>query len=238
MKAIAYTRVSTSEQANNGQSLDHQREALQRYCDYRGLELGRIVVDAGVSTGAPLAKRPGGADLMQSLASGEASCVVALKLDRLFRNTAECLRTIEQWEREGIALHLLDLGGQAIDTRSSFGRFMVTVMAALAELERNKTRERNREVSKHLRDTNRRHTSRRYGYDVGPGNTWVPNKRQQEAIALMVKRREQGVSLSGIASELRALKVPPPMRRMKGKLTGAKWHCKTIDRIIKAQEQE
>ena len=67
-----------------------------------------------------------------------------LKLDRMFRNAGDCLTTIEQWERSGIALHVVDLGGNAIDTTSAAGRFMLVVLAGAAEMERNLTRERTR----------------------------------------------------------------------------------------------
>ena len=45
-------------------------------------------------------------------------------------------------ERKGIALHVIDLGGNAIDTTSAAGRFMLVVLAGAAEMERNLTRER------------------------------------------------------------------------------------------------
>lgn len=41
--------------------------------------------------------------------------VIALKLDRLFRNAADALTLTRQWDKTGIALHLVDVGGQAIN---------------------------------------------------------------------------------------------------------------------------
>ena len=67
-----------------------------------------------------------------------------MKLDRGFRNAGDCLATVERWERSGIALHVVDLGGNAIDTTSAAGRFMLVVLAGAAEMERNLTRERTR----------------------------------------------------------------------------------------------
>ena len=69
MKAIAYIRVSTQEQATEGVSLDAQRAKLNAYAAFRGLDLD-IIVDAGVSAAKPLAKRPGGARLLAAVKSG------------------------------------------------------------------------------------------------------------------------------------------------------------------------
>ncbi|MCH9003026.1 MAG: recombinase family protein, partial [Planctomycetes bacterium] len=81
---------------------------------------------------------------MDALRQRRADSVVMLKLDRGFRNAGDCLTTVEQWERKGIALHVADLGGNAIDTTSAAGRFMLVVLAGAAEMERNLTRERTR----------------------------------------------------------------------------------------------
>ena len=59
---------------------------------------------------------------------------VQTKLDRLFRNCQDCLQVTALWDRLGISLHLIDLGGQAIDTSSAMGRFFLTVMGGAAEI--------------------------------------------------------------------------------------------------------
>ncbi len=107
----------------------------------RNLDLVEIVADPGVSGGKPLASREGGQRLLAALQHrGGARSVVMLKLDRMFRNAGDCLATVEAWERSGIALHVVDLGGNAIDTTSAAGRFMLVVLAGAAEMERNLTR--------------------------------------------------------------------------------------------------
>jgi len=136
MRAVAYVRVSTEEQATEGISLEAQNHRVRAYCELRGLELVDIITDAGVSAGKPLARRDGGARLLHLIRRGEAVAVVAFKLDRLFRNCADCLTVTATWDRSGVALHLIDLGGQAVDTSTAMGRFFLTVMAGAAEMER------------------------------------------------------------------------------------------------------
>ncbi|MBI1827808.1 MAG: recombinase family protein [Planctomycetes bacterium] len=57
-------------------------------------------------------------------------------------SNCDCLTTVERWEKSGVTLHVVDLGGNAIDTASAAGRFMLVVLAGAAEMERNLTRER------------------------------------------------------------------------------------------------
>ena len=72
------------------------------------------------------------------------STVIVWKLDRAFRNALDCLRCVEEWQRLGVSLRIIDLGGQPIDTKSAAGKFMLTIVAAVAEMERSNARERQR----------------------------------------------------------------------------------------------
>ena len=87
--------------------------------------------------GKPLAKREGGNQLLSAIAKRKAQAVVMLKLDRMFRNAGDCLSTVEAWEKAGVALHVIDLGGNAIDTTSAAGRFMLVVLATFGSTARN-----------------------------------------------------------------------------------------------------
>ena len=135
--AILYLRVSTTEQATEGISLNVQEDRLRAYCTMRDLDIVQVITDAGVSAGKPLDTRPGGQQLLDTIRRKQADAVVAYKLDRLFRDCADCLTTTKTWDKKGVALHLVDLGGQTLDTSSPMGRFFLTVMAGAAELERN-----------------------------------------------------------------------------------------------------
>jgi len=152
MGAIGYVRCSTHEQADSGLGLEAQTERVRAYCAMRDLTLLDVVRDAGVSGGKPLASRAGGQRLMSMLRETGVKAVVMLKLDRMFRNAGDCLTTVETWEKSGVALHVVDLGGNAIDTTSAAGRFMLVVLAGAAEMERNLTRERYRLGRRQIRD--------------------------------------------------------------------------------------
>ncbi len=144
-RAIIYVRCSTAEQADEGVSLQAQEDRCRAYAALRDLEVAAVVADPGVSGGTPLAERPGGARMLAAIAGG-VGVVIGLKLDRLFRDAVDCLVMVRGWERAGVALHLCDLGGNAIDSSSAAGQFMLLVLAGVAEMERNRTRERTREA--------------------------------------------------------------------------------------------
>lgn len=141
-KAIGYVRVSTNEQAANGLSPHDQEERIKSYCAAEGLDLVTILIDDGVSGSIPLRKRPGGGSAVSMLETAGVGSVVALKLDRLFRSTKDCLDWTEKWEKDDVALHLLDFGGTTLKTDTAMGKFFITVMAAIGELERGLAGER------------------------------------------------------------------------------------------------
>jgi DNA invertase Pin-like site-specific DNA recombinase len=209
MKAIGYTRCSTNEQADSGLGLDVQSERIKAYCVMRGIDLADIITDAGVSGGKPLATRDGGLRLLTDLKDKRAEAVVMLKLDRMFRNAGDCLTTVERWEKTGVALHVVDLGGNAIDTTSAAGRFMLVVLAGAAEMERNLTRERTRSAMAVKRGNGQRIGTVPYGYDLSPdGATLVPSEAEQAIIAEIRTQRFAGRTLEQIADDLSDRAVP------------------------------
>jgi putative DNA-invertase from lambdoid prophage Rac len=165
MDVYGYIRVSTGKQAKDGLSLEAQRERITTYCLAMGHTVLGIVEEAGVSAKVPLSDRPSGFAGLLTPGVG----VVACKLDRLFRDTLDCLEMVRHWEKEGITLHLLDLH---VDTSTPFGKAFLTIAAAFAELEREKARERTLEGLVVAREKNHR-----------PGPT--PNGKRREGKAVV-----------------------------------------------------
>jgi len=202
--AIAYIRVSTEEQATTGASLAAQESAIRAYCAMRGLELVDVIRDEGVSASVPMAERPGGASLLSALnrRKDAPAHVVAVRLDRLFRSTVDCVETSQAWDRKGVALHLVDLGGQTVDTSSAMGRFMLTVLAAAAELERGLIGERT-SAAMRQRMSEGQYIGGRvpYGFANVEGRL-VECPAEQAVIAQAQTLRAQGLTLRAVASEL------------------------------------
>ena len=203
MKAVSYVRVSTAEQASEGISLSAQRHHIEAYARFRRLEVVEEVVDAGVSAGKPLRERPGGQRLFELAAQPEITAVVALKLDRLFRDAADCLTITRRWDELSVDLHLVDMGGQAVDTSSAMGRFFLTIMAAVAEMERNLIRERTRTAMAHLKRQGRRISPTPYGKTLtDDGLHLVDDPNELAMMARAQQLRGQGLSLRKVAEQM------------------------------------
>jgi DNA invertase Pin-like site-specific DNA recombinase len=176
MKAIGYIRVSTEDQAREGVSLDNQESKVRAYADLHGLELVDVIRDEGVS-GKSL-ERPGFERLQGILDAGKAQAVIAYKLDRLSRKTIDILTVLENWDKQGIAFHCIQ---DRIDTTSAAGKFLVTILSALAQMERDLISERTVDAMAHKK-RNREWCGRvPFGYQI-EGTRLVENPAEIETI--------------------------------------------------------
>jgi DNA invertase Pin-like site-specific DNA recombinase len=205
-RVFGYCRVSTSRQAEEGESLDVQQRTLEGYAKMHGLILDRVYVERGVSGSKPLPEREQGKAMVAELRPGD--IVLSAKLDRMFRSATDALDVMEAMKAAGVALHLIDLGGDVTTNGgNTVSKLTFTILAAVAEAERDRTRERISEVKRDQRD--RGHFLGGlppYGYRRVPGTKSdmepIPEKRR--FIRQIVKDREQGLSLRAIQARLAA----------------------------------
>lgn len=221
-KAILYIRVSTEEQVTGGVSLEAQEERLKLYSQMQELEVLEVIKDEGISATKPLATRPGGAKLLRLLNDGKASHVVAFKIDRLFRNSIDALTTIEDWDRKGIALHLVDMGGQTITTKTATGKLFMSLLVAIAEFERNLIAERTSSVLQYKKNRKEIYSPTPYGFQRG-GEKLVENKQELNVIKTILSLREKNWSYHKIADFLNRQGIPPKK--------GKKWYASTVKYI-------
>jgi putative DNA-invertase from lambdoid prophage Rac len=148
MSTFAYLRVSTAAQAADGESLGAQQRKLEGYAAMHDLTIDEVFVERGVSGGTPIARRPEGARLLERLQPGDV--VVATKLDRVFRSALDALQTCEAFRKQGVSLHLLDLGGDV--TGNGIAALFMKVASAFADFERERISERIADVKRDQRD--------------------------------------------------------------------------------------
>jgi DNA invertase Pin-like site-specific DNA recombinase len=221
--AVCYARVSTLEQAQHGVSLDAQVERLLSYSDAMGLNVITVIKEEGVSAGKTLASRPGGIRLLNMLKVGHATHVVSLKLDRIFRNTEDALKQTTAWDAQGITLHLCDMGGTNLDTRTSMGKIMLTLLSAFAEFERTLIAERTSAALSHKKRNGQLYNHPPFGFRR-EGKQLVPHEAEQKVLKHIFQCRKDGLSLYDIANRLNDLGVPSKK--------GGKWHAATIAHIV------
>ncbi|WKB55970.1 recombinase family protein [Eleftheria terrae] len=124
-RVFGYGRVSTTDQSSENQ---RQELAAAGYA----IEARRWFADEGVSGKVPAMQRPEFARLLAKLDQGDT--LVVSKLDRLGRDAIDVLQTIEHLSTEGVRVKVLNLGD--VDLTSPAGRAMVTMLSAVARLER------------------------------------------------------------------------------------------------------
>jgi hypothetical protein len=86
----------------------------------------------------PLAKRPEGERLLAKVGKGDV--VITARLDRAFRSAADALGTLEEMKDQGVALHMIDLGGDVCG--NGISKLVFTILSAMGENERDRIRER------------------------------------------------------------------------------------------------
>ena len=187
------------------------------------LNLVEIVSDEGISGSIALADRAGGRRVLDLLRHEGVDHVIALKLDRLFRDAADALVQTRVWDRKGIAVHLIDVGGQTIITSSAMGRMFLTMMSGFAELERNLIAERTAAALQHKKAKGQIYNHVPLGF-VRAGDQLVPDKGEQEVIEKIIAMRGDGMAYGKIAAALND-------EGISGKL-GGRFHASTISKIV------
>jgi len=199
LKAVGYIRVSTEEQSREGISLEMQSNKIRKYAELNDLDLIDIVKDAGISAKS-IKGRPGIQAVLEKVKARKVEVVIVYKLDRLARNTVECLEMAKLMDKAGVALHSIS---EKLDTQSALGRFFFTLTASLAEMERNIISERTA-AALQQKKANGQFTGGEppYGFTVGDNGVLIPDTGEQGIIENIKCLRNAGCSTRGIAELL------------------------------------
>ena len=133
LKCYTYIRVSTSMQVE-GYSLEAQRERLNKFADFQGIEVVREYCDAGKS-GKNITGRPEFSQMLNDVAEDRdgVNFILVFKLSRFGRNAADVLNSLQYIQDFGVNLICVEDG---IDSSKDSGKLTITVLSAVAEIER------------------------------------------------------------------------------------------------------
>lgn len=136
-KVYLYTRVSTAMQID-GYSLDAQKSRMKAFCEFNDYEIAGEYEDAGKS-GKSVEGRNAFNNMMEDIKSGkdDVSFVLVFKLSRFGRNAADVLNSLQTMQDFGVNLICVEDG---IDSSKEAGRLMISVLSAVAEIERENIR--------------------------------------------------------------------------------------------------
>ena len=214
--ALLYARVSTQMQVNDGMSMEAQEKTLRNAAEFSGFTSVEILLEEGRS-GKSISGRPVLRDALSRLDKGDAHALIVTRIDRLARSTTDFLSIVDRAAKNNWRLVLLDLN---LDTSTYQGRFVTTIMSALAEMERGIIAERQKDVHKHRRDN-----GQVWGVDLGP-----KKRISEEVLNRIYAERAAGQSMNGIARILNAEGIPAAY--------GGKWSASSIKYVLDQKSEE
>jgi DNA invertase Pin-like site-specific DNA recombinase len=191
-RAYGYIRASTLKQDISPEA---QKATIEAQATALGLVIDACFQDLGQSGSKRFDERPEGRNLCDQLAQGDHLFVS--KLDRAFRNTIDCLTMVEKWKKLGVKLHFCDLGAMPIDPTTPIGEFILTIMAAVAKLEREFIRQRTREALA-LRKRDGHGLGKYPGYGFAWCKQWDP--KQQKTVKVRVACPEERAVMRSIVA--------------------------------------
>lgn len=225
-KVVGYCRVSTDQQADQGISLDAQRQQIVNYCNRNDLDLIDVVVDGGQS-GKDL-DRPGFKKVIQILESGRAYGLVIAKLDRLSRSIIDICKLVDQYFSN--QKYALLSANENIDTKSATGRLHLYLISVFAQIERESIVERVTTAIRHYQAQGGKVGCAPYGWrysdrlDARGNRILEEDPKQQAAIRRMCELHDSGKSVREIIVILTEEGHPP--RR------AGKWSFNSAWRIL------
>ena len=224
MRAYGYIRVSSAEQIK-GTSLSEQQRQIENYSALREIELLGIIVDPAIKGEIPIHLRPEGKRLVEAIHTGTIDTVIICKLDRAFRSASDCLVRVEEWEKIGIGLHILNISGQTIDTTSPMGKFFLTIMAGAAELEKNLIKERCNSGRAARKAEGRRIGCIPFGFTADEKGVLYENPVEQSVLVEIKSLRKKRFTLQQIADTLNG-------RGLKNR-NGSSWNTGNVSNLIR-----
>lgn len=200
IRVYTYTRVSTAMQID-GYSLDAQKSRMKAYADFNNYKIVGEYEDAGKS-GKSIEGRIQFSQMMEDIKSGKdgISYVLVFKLSRFGRNAADVLSTLQIMQDFGVNLICVEDG---IDSSKDAGKLMISVLSAVAEIERENIRVQTMEgrIQK-AREGRWNGGFAPYGYRLVDGTLEI-NEEEAGAIRVIFEQyTSTGTGANGIAKYL------------------------------------
>lgn len=198
-----YIRVSTKD--DQELSVEAQYEMITRYCKSKNLKYSDdyIFIDR-ISGKRNFFNRTSGSKIKNLIMDGKIGAIVALRIERLSRNTLDLLNVIEFLRRSNVALHFLDFLGESVNTEDPMNYFSITMYVAISEYDRKMIGRRVTEIMSNKRRDNRvvsKHAP--YGYKKSEAGYIIPDAKEQIAIQKMIYYRDElHLSYNEIATKL------------------------------------
>lgn len=228
-RALCYIRTSAHEQ-DTGPTQQTQQMALQGYCAMKQIVVADTIIDEQTPASQPLDQRMGGQQLLDSLKDNDINTIVIYALDRMFTSAQDGLSWINTWQGQSVALHILQVGDQSIQTTSSVGPLLISMLSGIAQVEQTIQQEvlppSDAPTIKPVDYTG----TAPYGFRLdAEGIHLLEEPLEQQALIRMWALHKEGYSIRKIAKKLDLEGHPA---------RGNKWHATTVSRLIKRIKQD
>ena len=225
--ARGYCRVSTAMQANDGASLETQKQRIEEHCKYRKLQVVEFYVDEGIS-GKDM-ERPALKRLLQEMQPGDS--VIVADLSRLSRNTKDALNMFEDFTQKGVKFVCLN---PEIDFSTHIGQLIFTILMAVHKLERERIAENVSMNMQRLSSEGKLRGKPPFGYRfVGKDKDYDPVEQQIKVRDKIVQLYQSGMKITHIAQKLNTDKDNLVLSLNKADTDReCKFHPSTVKRIL------
>lgn len=222
-RAAIYTRVSTERQAEEGYSLEAQRDILIEIAVRKGLEIYREYSDPGISGGS--FKRPGIQMMLQDMKARKFDTIIVHKLDRLSRNMGDLYEFISMVNKLDVRLIIAAQGSEEIDTRSPMGKAFLYFSGIWAEMYLDNLREETlKGLTKKIQKGGRHMSRPPLGYTYDENNKLVIVEEEAKLVREVFRLYTE--KLWGLT------KIAVHMNKVAMLKEGGKWDNKAVRNIL------
>jgi len=230
MRAVVYMRVSSDDQ-REARTIENQREFAESWARLNEVHVLDWYVDDGVSGALPVEKRPAGSRMMADAQAKRFDTVLIFRIDRLSRSTLQILRCGEALERAGVAIRSMT---EPFETATSIGKFMLTMLGSIAQLERDTIKERT--TMGRLRGAREGRWSGGkppIGYRVGEEGRLEIHEPEASLVRRIFRLYQDGLTTTQLAHLLNSENVPTPhQRKARGETAGQRWRDTSVWLIL------
>lgn len=197
VQAIAIYRVSTSRQVESGNGLSAQRDSISQFASQNGFKIVSEFTDEGISGSAPIHRRKGLLDALNSLKEG--MVLLVHKMDRLSRDTLLSLMIEKEVQRKGCRIVSASGEGNG-DTVQD--QLMRSILSAFSQYEKNLISLRTKQALAAKRKRGFRTGTVPYGFSADSEGKLSENPSEQSVLQLVRHLRGEGFTWISIAHSL------------------------------------
>jgi len=219
---LGYIRVSSSSQAEDGESLARQEAMIRAHCQVKGIGDIEIITDAGVS--GFKSTRPGFQRLVKLCQEGHVGTVIVYDLSRLSRSVRDTLAFVEDIVNKH-SITFVSLA-QDVDTSTPIGKAFLGFTSIFNQLYRDEISYKTRVAIMHKKNKGERYCGEvPYGLMATADGHFVKSESDEKMIVLVRELRDAGLSLRAIGRRLEE-------RGYRTKTGLVKWNPKTIRSLM------